>query len=144
MPAAKVDRISTFGPPPFCIIDRTLGPASTATVGPFPVGAIPVGSTSGIGTAAKRSISGVRVFASADVTGTANSTTFTVETAAGAVLATGTDVASFAKAAGLSLTVQSAAANLAAGTPLFIRIAGAASSTDFSAVQFVFQIETQP
>lgn len=144
MPAVKPQRIPPFGAPPFCIIDRTLGPASTATVGPFPVGAIPVGTTSGIATATKRSISGVRVFASADVTGTANSTTFTVETAAGTVLATGTDVASFAKAAGLSLAVQAAGANLAAGTPLFIRIAGAASSTNFSAVQFVFQIETQP
>jgi hypothetical protein len=143
MPAVKVARVPSFGPPPDVIRSAPVtGPNTGATtVGPFPIGGLPLGNSA---TGTKRTITAVQLYPSVDVALNADACTFTLETAAGAAIATGTNAAAFTKAAGLSMTLTSAAVGIARGTPLFVKAVNVASGTDLRGVSFIFQVEHQP
>ena len=143
MPAVKVARVPSFGPPPDVIRSGlVVGPNTGATtVGPFPIGGLPVGNSA---TGTKRTITAVQLYPSANVGANASSCTFTVETSTGTAIATGTDAVAFTKAAGLAMTLTADAVGLARGTPLFVKAVNVGGGTDLRSVNFVFQVEHQP
>jgi len=130
----KVEGIPTRSPNPLLITAGLLGPADEATVNrdvmftpDYPV-----------------RVTKVRVIPSSTLAANANSTTFTLRTSAGVVIATGTDVAEITAAAGLVLTIDAATAARPINEHLLFRAANVASGTNMSAITLTIQVEYQP
>lgn len=130
----KIEGIPTRSPNPQIVIAHVAGPAAEATVNrdliftpDFPV-----------------RVTKVRVTPSSTLAANANSTTFTLRTSAGVVIATGTDVAEITAAAGLVLTIDAATAARPINEHLLFRAVNVASGTNMSAITLTIQVEYQP
>ena len=138
MPAVKVARVPSFGPPPVVFEHHNVGPATGVNTITRFAGQLPPSG-------GPRRITRVALFPSVDIAANASSTTFRLQNIGGTVTyATGTNVAAITAAAGLNLTLSSDAANVAAGTVFRLESTNVVGGEALGAVVLNFHIEHQP
>lgn len=131
----KIEGLPIRSPNPLIVTTAVLGPAAGANTvnrDVFFTPDYPVRVTK------------VRVIPSTTLAANANSTTFTLRSQSGDVIATGTDVAEITAAAGLVLTIDAAKAAQPINEKLLFRAVNVVNGTAMNAITLTVQVEYQP